>query len=194
PGNDRLNGSSLGEVLLAGDFPGSDVLNGNGGDDALISRGGDAASGPDELSGGAGDDQLVVDYPCAGDTLSGGPGNDVAGCALSVVGSRATIGGSATLTNGTCPGGSPTSVLPDNEVLEGSQHADRLIGSPRSDTIWGREGNDVLIGEAGADDLEGFAGRDFIDARDGQRGRVIDCGSGRGPARRDRNDPPAISC
>jgi Ca2+-binding RTX toxin-like protein len=194
PGNDTLNGSSLGEVLLAGDFPGADILNGNGGDDALVSRGGDAASGPDQLSGGGDDDQLVADYPCAGDTFSGGPGDDIAGFALSAVGIRATLDGIATLLNGTCPGGNPTRILPDSEVLEGSNKSDRLIGSHGPDTIWGRQGNDKIDGRAGADDLESFAGRDLIDARDGERDRRINCGSDRDRAARDRIDPRPISC
>jgi Ca2+-binding RTX toxin-like protein len=193
-GDDTLNGSSLGEVLLGGDFLGADTLNGNGGDDALISEGGSPAAGPDVLSGGPGDDQLAADYPCGGDTFSGGPGDDVAGFAPSAVGIRATLSGTATLGNGTCPGGTPTRIPTDSEVLEGTNESDRLIGSNGPDTIWGREGNDTLIGRRGADDLEGFAGRDFIDARDGQRDRLIDCGSGRDRATTDRVDPRPIKC
>ncbi len=193
-GNDMLNGSSLSEVLLGGDAPGADVLNGNGGDDALVSRGGDPASGPDSLSGGPGDDQLVADDPCAGDAFSGGPGDDVAGFALSKVGIQARLGGVATFAGGSCPGGSPTKIGADNEVLEGTNESDRLIGSAAADTIWGREGGDVIVGEGGADDMEGFAGPDVIDARDGRRDRVIDCGSGRDRARVDRSDPRPIGC
>ena len=64
----------------------------------------------------------------------------------------------------------------------------------RPETIWAREGNDVVIGNRGADDLEGFAGRDLIDARDGERDRKIDCGSGPDRVRLDRIDPPAVKC
>src|SRR5262249_9145278 len=114
PGDDTLNGGSLGEVLLGGDFPGADTIHGNGGDDALSSEGAGPSAGPDALSGGIGDDQLAADYPCAGDTFSGGPGNDVAGFAPSAVGVRARMGGLATLANGTCPAGTPTRILPDS--------------------------------------------------------------------------------
>src|SRR5829696_9222113 len=193
-GGDTLNGGPSGDVLLGGDSPGADTINGNGGTDALVSEGGTAASGPDALSGGPGDDQLVADFPCAGDEFSGGPGDDVAGFAQSAVGIRARLGGLATLATGGCAGGAPTRILLDNEVLEGTNAADRLLGSNGPDTIWGREGNDVVIGGRGSDDLEGFAGRDLIDAVDGQRDRLIDCGSGRDRARRDRVDPPAIKC
>ena len=193
PGSDRLSGGPLGDVLMGGDSPGADSIDGNGGDDALLSEGG-ANSGADALSGGPGDDQLAADYPCNGDIFSGGPGNDVAGFAPSSVGIRARMGGPATLANGGCRGGSPTSISPDSEVLEGSNEGDRLIGSNGPETIWGREGNDVIIGRHGPDDLEGFAGRDLIDARDGQRDRLIDCGSGSDRAKVDRVDPPAIKC
>jgi Ca2+-binding RTX toxin-like protein len=194
PASDTLSGGPLGDVLVGGDFPGADTLNGNGGDDALIGEGGNPATGPDALSGGPGDDQLAADYPCAGDTFSGGPGTDVAGFAPSEVGVRATMGGLATLVDGACPGGSPTRIMADSEVLEGTNEADRLAGSNRPETIWAREGNDAVVGKGGADALEGFAGRDLIDARDGRRDRLIDCGSGRDRARRDRVDPAPIKC
>jgi Ca2+-binding RTX toxin-like protein len=147
------------------------------------------------LSGGDGDDQLVADYPCAGDTFSGGAGMDVAGFARSRVGIRAKLGGLASLASGRCPGGHPTTVQLDNEVLEGTERADHLIGSNQPDTIWGRGGNDTLVGRGGADIMDGFGGRDFINARDHQRDRLINCGSGndRG-AQRDHRDPRAISC
>src|SRR5262249_7909763 len=195
PGNDVLIGSNtIGEGLFGGEVPGSDQLIGNGGDDALISEGGSPSAGPDLLSGGDGNDQLASDYPCSGSTFSGGPGDDIAGFARSTIGISARIGGPATLTNGTCPGGTPDSIAPDLEILEGSRSDDRLIGSNRPDAIWGREGNDVIVGRGGADDMEGFAGRDRIDARDGHRDQVIDCGSGRDSARVDRVDPHPRSC
>jgi Ca2+-binding RTX toxin-like protein len=159
-----------------------------------MSRGGGPAAGPDALSGGDGDDQLVADYPCAGDTFSGERGDDIAGFALSKSGIRARMGGMAMLLDGTCPGGSPTTILPGSEVLEGTNESDRLAGSAGPETIWGRQGNDLINGLGGADDLEGFAGRDRINARDGHRDRLIDCGSGRDRARVDRSDPKPVGC
>jgi Ca2+-binding RTX toxin-like protein len=195
PGNDVLNGGSSGDVLFGGDSAGSDTLSGNGGGDALISEGGNPASGPDLLSGGPGDDQLVTDYACAGHTFSGGPGTDIAGFARSAIGVRARIGHLATLAGGGCGAGEPTTIQIDHEVLEGTSRADRLVGSPRGETLWGRGGNDRLIGNGGADILDGFDGRDRIDARDHTRDRRIACGAGadRG-ARRDPVDPRPISC
>jgi len=196
PGDDTLTGSDyLGEVLFGGDSPGADALIGNGGADALVSEGGGPAAGPDALAGGPGDDQLVVDYACAGHHFSGGGGSDVAGFARGREGIRAKLGGLVTLASGRCPGGSPTRLELDSEVLEGTPKDDRLIGSGRSETLWGREGDDVLIGRGGADTLRAFAGRDLILAADGRRDREIHCGAGRDrPPRRDRIDPRPISC
>jgi Ca2+-binding RTX toxin-like protein len=196
PGDDTLTGSDyIGEVLFGGDSAGADALSGGGGFDALVSEGGGPSSGPDTLAGGAADDQLVADYPCAGHTFSGGPGNDVAGFARGDAGISARIGGEVTFTSGGCRGGTPNRLRLDNEVLEGTPSGDRLIGSADADVIWGREGPDVIIGRGGADDLQGFAGRDLIDARDGRRDRLIRCGAGRDRAARvDRADPDPISC
>ena len=194
-GNDTLTGSSLGEVFYG--WYGADTVQAKGGDDALISEGRGEGAGPDLLSAGKGDDQLVTDHPCAGHSMVGGPGYDIAGFARSWIPVRARIGGAVTHVEGKCSGGRPGAIRPDHEVLEGSQHdrGDILIGSRRGETIWGRGGGDTIIGRGGADTLLGFSGPDFIDARDGQRDRLLRCGKGDDyPARRDRIDPPAIRC
>jgi Ca2+-binding RTX toxin-like protein len=195
PGDDSLAGSDyLGEVLFGGDSEGADLLAAGGGDDALVSEGG-AAGGPDRLHGGAGDDQLVTNHPCAGHTFAGGSGFDVAGFARAAVGISARIGGRATLASGECGAGAASSVGRDNEVLEGTPAGDRLVGSGVAEQIWGREGNDFIRGRGGADELRGFAGRDLIDARDGRRDRLVQCGAGRDRAARvDRADPKPLSC
>jgi Ca2+-binding RTX toxin-like protein len=195
PGDDTLTGSSLGEVLYGGE--GADTIQAKAGGDALISEGGSAAAGPDLLAAGKGDDQVVADYPCAGHTMIGGPGYDIAGFARSRIPIRARIGGPVTHLEGTCVTGRAGAIRPDFEVLEGSQHnrGDILIGSARGETIWGRGGGDTIIGRGGADTLLGFTGPDLILARDGHRDLLLSCGAGDDPkARRDRIDPPAIGC
>jgi Ca2+-binding RTX toxin-like protein len=137
----------------------------------------------------------VVDYPCAGHTMIGGPGYDVAGFARSVVPIRAKIGGAVTFPIGRCTVGTNGAVRSDNEVLEGTPRADFLIGSSRDDVIWGRGGNDTITGLGGADTLLGFAGRDRILARDHTRDLLIRCGAGKDRgAQRDRIDPDPVSC
>jgi Ca2+-binding RTX toxin-like protein len=74
-GNDTLIGGSLGDSLIGG--VGNDSLTGNDGNDTL-----EAGTGSDYLNAGAGDDILDFrtgnsDATLAGDTGSGGAGNDI---------------------------------------------------------------------------------------------------------------------
>jgi Ca2+-binding RTX toxin-like protein len=202
-GSDGLTGSPGDDVIFSGDG-GVDTLRGGRGSDALISEG----AGSDDLLGEAGDDQLVTDDPCQGHRYAGGAGFDIAGfgrydLAISGSGSvRAKMGGTATDPNR--PGCKPTTIGSDLEILEGSAGDDTLLGSNRPDfLILGREGDDVirgaggpdlLLGNGGADSLFGDAGFDSIDAKDGERDRVINCGPGGGEAKRDPRDPRALRC
>lgn len=64
-----------------------------------------------------------------------------------------------------------------DELIIGSNRADRLDGRGGDDVLWGRGGDDRLDGGAGADDLFGGSGRDTLvadrddDTLDGGRGR-----------------------
>jgi len=216
-GNDQLEGSPSGDVLIAGG-PGSevrpfatdrDVLIGNDGDDALFSR-----PGGDVLDAGPGIDQLAVDAPC-GHILDGGPGpSDIAGFEPAdpwnlkkshAPGLILKIGGTADYREKTCA--EKGRILRSNEILEGSQMHDTLLGSNGSDgliigstgndVINGRGGNDGIRGEDGRDVLLGGGGRDRIDAADVTRptkDRRIDCGAGGGRVRVDRRDPRPAGC
>jgi Ca2+-binding RTX toxin-like protein len=216
-GNDRLQGSPAGDVLIAGG-PGSevrpfatdrDVLLGGDGDDALFSR-----PGGDILDAGPGSDQLAVDSPC-GHVLDGGPGpSDIAGFEPAdpwnlekghAPGLRLTIGGTADYKERTCD--EKGRILRSNEILEGSQMHDILrgsngsdgliIGSTGNDVIDGRGGNDGIRAEDGRDVILGGGGFDRIDARDTTRAtkdRRIDCGPGGGRLQADRIDPDGARC
>jgi Ca2+-binding RTX toxin-like protein len=216
-GNDQLQGSPVGDVLIAGG-PGSevrpfqterDVLLGGEGDDALFSR-----PGGDVLDAGPGSDQLAVDSPC-GHVLDGGPGpSDIAGFEPAdpwnlernhAPGLILTIGGSADYKEKTCD--EKGRILRSNEILEGSQMHDILkgsngsdgliIGSTGNDVINGRGGADGIRGEDGRDVLLGGGGRDRIDAADttaATKDRRIDCGPGGGRVRVDRKDPKPVNC
>lgn len=140
PGDDTLRGSHGGDILWAGES-GSDTLIGNGGDDALVAR----AGGADYLFGGSGNDQLVTNAPCTAHLYSGGGGKaDVAGFAHTVTrGVVARMGGRGKLRGARCPG---TRIRGNNEVLEGTRFADKLIASHRFDLLIGREGNDRCLG------------------------------------------------
>ncbi|MGH2922546.1 MAG: hypothetical protein ACRDKH_00750 [Solirubrobacterales bacterium] len=216
-GNDQLQGSPAGDVLIAGG-PGAevrplatdnDVLLGGDGDDALFSR-----PGGDVLDAGPGSDQLAVDSPC-GHILDGGPGpSDIAGFEPGepwnqkkshAPGFILKIGGSADYREKTCD--EKGRILHSNEILEGSQMHDILIGSNGSDgLIIGSTGNDIINGRGGNDGIRAEDGRDVIlggggfdriDARDTTRAtkdRRIDCGPGGGRLKADRIDPDGARC
>jgi Ca2+-binding RTX toxin-like protein len=204
PGNEILEG---GQTDVTGVSPGAkfppDELDGGGGDDSLLS--GEIA--PAIMHGGPGSDQLVAARACQGDLLDGGPGgSDIAGFAqvdASLNGVIAQIGGEAReqRTFGNC---TPSQVSTSNEILEGTDQSDVLLGNSQSNAlIIGHGGDDLIKGLGGADGLRGDAGRDtllggggadFLDARDGERDRRIDCGPGGFRASRDRRDPAARGC
>jgi Ca2+-binding RTX toxin-like protein len=204
PGNEILNGgqSDLSD-LVPGAQPPPDELDAGGGDDSLLS--GEIA--PSIMHGGPGSDQLIAASACQGDLLDGGPGgSDIAGFAQidrSLNGVIAQIGGEARDERhfGSC---SASQVTASNEILEGTNESDVLIGSRGSDAlIIGHGGDDLIKGLGGADGLRGDDGRDtllggsgadFLDARDGERDRRIDCGPGGFRASRDGRDPPARGC
>ena len=90
-------GTAGNDVIEAGDDDDPDVLEGNGGDDALIGARTDlhvpVNSGKSTLIGGPGSDVLVGGDPCDGDLFVGGPGNDNANFFSFTPGVYAKIGG-----------------------------------------------------------------------------------------------------
>jgi hypothetical protein len=138
-GSDVLSGSNNADTLSSGQA-GSDRVYGRGGEDALFSRGLDQ----DQLFGGPGSDNLATDNPCGNHYFSGGSGHgDVAGFANIWYGGgiQGRIGGRAT--RGSCKG---TSVLANNEVLEGTRFEDALFALRRTDLLIGKEGHDLCVG------------------------------------------------
>jgi Ca2+-binding RTX toxin-like protein len=209
---DVLTGGPGDEVLLAGDvtaarpYPADserNVLRGGGGDDVLASSFG----GPDLLQAGPGGDQLITVSPCSGHVLDGGGGGpDIAGFARSRLPVVARIGGTAVLLPALnpYPCTAPSKILKNVEILEGTNGPDTLIGSRGSDAlILGGDGDDLLKGLGGADRLRGdghrdrlFGGKgaDVLEARDGERDRVVNCGEGGRSAVADKRDPVSPSC
>jgi Ca2+-binding RTX toxin-like protein len=178
PGNDRVNGSSTSEVLFSG-AGGSDLLEGNAGDDALISMADPVGSGGDTLNAGEGDDQIVTDNACAGHTLWGGPGDDIIGFArqttLGVAGGarrgvHAQLGEAAGSRqayaiderDNQVAGCAVTTILAGGETLEGTQQNDVLSGNESPNTIWGRAADDTIFGNGGNDIAKGQNGTDTV--------------------------------
>lgn len=204
PDNDTINGGANDEIIFSGQT-GRDILNGGAGNDALISEG----FGGDVLNGGSGDDQLVTDDVCQGHDYNGGSGQDIAGFGRYLraftSGGRVKVQLGGTAIDPGRRGCSATKVRSNNEILEGSVGDDILIGKKNKPNllILGREGNDTiqggnkpdgLLGNGGRDSLYGFGGYDRLDAKDGARDKVIDCGPGGGKAKKDRSDPKAKRC
>lgn len=192
-GSDTLIGGPEDDFLEAG-YPyrpyfeggpttGRDRLYGDGGDDGLF-----ADLGSDLLSGGKGADLLVSSKDvCQGHRLDGGPGQDNASWAqVGVKGGdfrmRMEIGGA----------GGPISLCPE-DLDEVGSNIESLEGSRLDDVLIGDGGSNSFYGQSGSDSFFGNGGKDFIDARDNERDRKIDCG-GRGAALVDSRDPAPIRC
>jgi Ca2+-binding RTX toxin-like protein len=217
PGNDRLQveGSLAGaaDVRIAGGL-GNDVIKAGPEDDLL-----ESGPGADKLYGGDGGDGLVGGLPgptflygegdgdllaagggCAGGAIVGGEGRDDASFAetqahpgilyISFPQHKAWID--------VVRGCDPVRLDPSDEDMEGSFDYDVLIGDG---------GPNAMLGQPGVDRFYGNGGDDTIDARDGVRDEVIQCGAGKAPkpgkpvhghpagrALTDSFDPPPVLC
>jgi Ca2+-binding RTX toxin-like protein len=191
PGNDRLTVKGSLEaasiVRLAGGFgddtikagpeddlvesgPGADKLYGGDGADGLVG----GIPGPTFLYGEGDGDLIAAGGGCAGGAIVGGEGKDDASFAetqahpgilyISFPLNKAWI--DVLLAKGRCK---PVRLDDTNEDMEGSFDFDVLIGDANKN---------ALLGQPGQDELYGNGGDDIIDARDGVRDFVIQCGRG----------------
>jgi len=193
-GDDTIHGGPEDDLIESG--PGSDHLYGEGGADGLIG----GLPGPTYLYGGAEGDLLAAGGGCAGGALVGGPGRDDASFAetqahpgilyVSLAAHSAWIN--------VVKGCRHVHLSPTDEDIEGSFDYDVLIGD---------SGANAMLGQPGVDRFYGRGGEDTIDARDGVRDEVIQCGVGKAPkpgkpvrgtpsgrALTDSFDPPPILC
>jgi Ca2+-binding RTX toxin-like protein len=189
--SDHLIGGGEQDVFFTG-VNGEDWLEGNDGDDALLSESEHTLAwrnderpeasqyndGADTLDAGPGNDQLVADYVCGGHRYIGGPGHDIAGFARSGKhGINAQLGGPASTKTkwwgkaanmdlcGNLEGRwttFKTGTAADLEVLEASDGPDHLWGDDRANVLWSRGGGDVVYGVGGDDELLGANGNDKL--------------------------------
>ena len=208
PGNDnfRVEGSlaAVENVRIAGGL-GDDTIHGGPEDDLI-----EAGRGADRLYGGAGSDGLIGNMPgptylygeengdllaagggCAGGEIVGGPGRDDASFAetqahpgllyISFPKQKAWID--------VIKDCNPVRLDRSDEDMEGSFDNDVLIGDSRPNS---------MLGQPGQDEFYGNGGDDIIDARDGRRDFVIQCGrypsQPAGHALTDSFDPPTSAC
>jgi hypothetical protein len=126
----------------------ADRLYGLRGDDSLIGRAGD-----DRLWGGKGSD--VIRGGKGADDMNGGTGRDLADYSTSSTGVNVSLyRGKGT------EGHAKGDRLVGIEMLQGSDHADRLSGDAGANALSGGRGNDTLRGGWGEDTLTGGGGDD----------------------------------
>lgn len=171
-GDDVLEGGADDDYLDGG--LGNDKLYGGDGDDNL-----EGGQGKDELDGGSGDDDL--EGGPGADSLRGGPGTDAVWYSLSTEGVEVRLydgvsrngdaegdifSGWHTVEYLDAEGMVRLAMVPDIEILHGSEHDDILVGDARANELYGEEGNDVLNGREGDDYIVGddyfFNGFTFI--------------------------------
>ena len=94
-----------------------------------------------------------------------------------------TIGGTGALSGG-C--GAPDQILATSEALEGSEGNDKMVGDSGNNTLFGHGGADIFLGKGGSDSIE---------AIDGVKDKLLDCGPGGDQgASSDSSDPKPKSC
>jgi Ca2+-binding RTX toxin-like protein len=167
-GNDVIKAGPEDDLLESG--PGADKLYGGDGADGLVG----GLPGPTFLYGEGDGDLLAAGGGCAGGALVGGRGRDDASFAetqahpgllyISFLQHKAWI--DTLYKEGRC---NPVRLDPSDEDMEGSFDNDVLIGD---------HGPNAMLGQPGQDEFFGEGGEDVIDARDGVRDFVIQCGAG----------------
>jgi Ca2+-binding RTX toxin-like protein len=166
-GNDTIKAGPEDDLLESG--PGADRLYGGDGADGLVG----GLPGPTFLYGEGDGDLIAAGGGCAGGAIVGGEGRDDASFAetqahpgllyVSFLQHKAWID---VLMGKGCH---PVRLDRSDEDMEGSFDNDVLIGD---------SGPNAMLGQPGQDEFYGNGGDDTIDARDGVRDFVIQCGAG----------------
>jgi Ca2+-binding RTX toxin-like protein len=183
PGNDRLQGGPEDDLIESG--PGADRIYGGAGADGLIG----GLPGPTYLFGEGNGDLLAAGGGCAGGALVGGPGRDNASFAE-------TQAHPGTLYISLAKGAAWIDAIRGCRAVGLARSIENIEGSFDNDVLIGDAGANMMLGQPGEDRFYGRGGDDIIDARDGVRDGVIQCGRGRssGRAITDPIDPAPVKC
>jgi Ca2+-binding RTX toxin-like protein len=159
-GHDQLVGTgSVHNVLFTGGA-GSDTITGSDGNDRIYAdqatNTGSEFGNDNYLSGGNGADTLWSGW--GNDRLGGGSGVDTASYAIAEMGVRISLAYAAAQATG----GAGTDTLSSIENLIGSAFNDVLRGSNGANRIEGGAGNDWILGGLGVDTFVGGAGADQL--------------------------------
>lgn len=142
-----------GDDILRG-YLGSDVLNGDGGNDVIYTLH-DCSwdNRNDTATGGPGDDILFAGCDgTGGDMLDGGTGTDT----IEMYGGEGAGPGYKFKQDGVANDGGPGFATDDYRGFE------RILGTSGDDTIDGTDSTDLIEGKGGADTINGFGGADTI--------------------------------
>ena len=154
---DAYTGSSSNDRAYAGD--GNDILDGLEGNDLLFGQGGD-----DVINGGEGNDHIWGGE--GADTLDGGEGHDFVRYDYDTNGVNIDLS-TQTVSGGNAEGDQISQFESavggkGDDVIQGSDEANRLYGRVGNDQIAGLDGNDYLFGEDGDDILDAGDGNDRV--------------------------------
>ncbi len=183
-GNDVIHGGPEDDLIESG--PGSNRIYGGAGDDGLIG----GLPGPTYLYGGKGGDLLAAGGGCAGGALVGGPGRDDASFAE-------TQAHPGTLYISLAAGWAWIDAIKGCHRVRLDRSDEDIEGSFDDDVLIGDSGANLLLGQPGVDSFYGRGGEDTIDAVDGVKDEVIQCGSKGYPSGRaivDPIDPAPLYC
>ena len=181
PGSGQRSQRELAPSGLAG--PGSDRIYGGDGADGLVG----GLPGPTFLYGEGEGDLIAAGGGCAGGAIVGGDGRDDASFAetqahpgLLIISFPQNKAWVDELVDDGCK---PVRLDDSNEDMEGSFDWDVLIGDG---------GPNAMLGQPVKDEFYGNGGEDIVDARDGVRDSVIQCGRGTyvRPARKPKAKAP----
>ena len=197
-GDDTITGGGKADPLAGGDGddrvvgnPGNDTMTGGNGNDVLVWNNGD---GSDMMDGDAGNDEIEVNGSAnGGDDFRITPGANgrttfdrvnLVPFNLDTLAERMTVsglGGDDAIAGAPGLAGRILLTLNGNtglDTITGGDGADRVSGGEAADVLDGGAGDDRVTGDRGGDQMRGGAGDDVLEWNDGDGSDVATGGDG----------------